>query len=187
MHRVAHGFTLVELMIVVAITGVLAVVAGTAYRKYMDSARTTEAYSMLGEIRVKEEAFRAERSQYLGWSTDETVAGAFPAVDNAGCGEPCQKSVTVVPAAFVNWTTLGINPGRATLQCGYNLIAGGPGAAITAAPGAIGQALFQTNGNIPKPWWYAIATCDNDGKSTKNATFATTSDTTVVSAQNEHQ
>src|SRR3954447_16153781 len=105
------GFTLVELMIVVAIISVLAVVAGTAYRRYMDSARTTEAYAMLGEIRTKEEAYRAEQSQYAATAPDEALTNGFPVVDGA-VKEPCYKDVQL-PAVTppTSWTQLGINPG----------------------------------------------------------------------------
>jgi hypothetical protein len=45
-----------------------------------------------------------------------------------------------------------------------------------------------SDGSAPKAaWWYAVATCDNDGNASKNATFTTAYNTTVVSAQNEHQ
>jgi prepilin-type N-terminal cleavage/methylation domain-containing protein len=183
------GFTLVELMIVVAILSVLAVVAGTAYRRYLDSARTTEAYAMLGEIRSRQEAYRAEFSQYLSTGTGET--NLFPAVDSAACyptgnKEPCQKAVsasipgTAVPA---NWTALGINPGRTTLQCGYVTIANSAGTTVNGNEGV--RLLGSTA--IPTPWWYAIAVCDNDGSSTTNATFVTAYSTTVVTAQNEHK
>jgi len=60
-----RGFTLIELMIVVAIISVLAVVAGTAYRKYADKARSSEVFAMFGEIRAKEEGYRAENVELL--------------------------------------------------------------------------------------------------------------------------
>ena len=184
--RTQIGFTLIELMIVVAIIGVLAVVAGTAYRKYMDSGRTAEAMSMLGEIRAKEEAYRAEFSSYTGWGTagNEAVSATLPTVDSQACAtggshEPCPKTI---PTTNTIWTALGINPGRATLQCGYIAFAGASGTAVT---GTIGSGFFTTTPTTP--WWYAIAICDNDGTTGTNATFSTASNTMGVFTQNEHQ
>lgn len=177
-----RGFTLIELMIVVVIIGVLAVVAGTAYRRYLDSARTTEAYSMLGEIRNREEAYRAEFSAYVSEPAQSETA-LFPAVDGASCREPCPKDVDPKTATLPDWwKDLGINPGRAQLTCGYVAVAG---EANKAPTGALGQALLGTT--LTTPWWYAVAVCDNDGNSTTNATFTTAFNTTVVTTQNEHK
>ncbi len=188
-----YGFTLIELMIVVAIIGVLAVVAGTAYRRYMDSGRTAEAMSMLGEIRAKEEAYRAEFSSYAGWSTSESTSQSLPAVDNTTCTtgsskEPCPKAI---PTSNAVWTGLGINAGRNALYCGYILTSGAANVAVT---GTVGSDLIKANNNGSAtpgtPWWYAIAICDNDGNPSTsngaNAQFATAFDTTVVSGQYEH-
>ncbi|WP_146658063.1 type IV pilin protein, partial [Enhygromyxa salina] len=46
----AKGFTLIELMIVVAILGILAVVAVPALQKYMRRAKTAEAKTQLAKI-----------------------------------------------------------------------------------------------------------------------------------------
>ena len=185
------GFTLIELMIVVAIIGVLAVVAGTAYRRYMDSGRTAEAMSMLGEIRAKEEAYRAEFNQYTGWSGgSEASSNSLPAVDNTTCTtggtkEPCPKAT---PTSNAYWTGLGINAPKSQLYCGYivNYGTGTGGAGAGYPSGTLGQAIVGSSAqNVP--WWYAVAICDNDGSTGTNATFTTAYNTTNVSAQNEHQ
>jgi type IV pilus assembly protein PilA len=62
-HR--RGFTLVELMIVVAIIGVMAALAVVGYRRYINAAGTGEAKSMIQGIRAGQEMYRSEMLVYL--------------------------------------------------------------------------------------------------------------------------
>jgi prepilin-type N-terminal cleavage/methylation domain-containing protein len=179
------GFTLVELMIVVAIIGVLAVVAGGAYRKYTAKARSSEVYAMFGEVRVKQEAYRAEFSIYCNTSTAcGTMASEttyFPVL--LGAGEPRSKSI--LTGAPAGWTALGINPGKNALYCGYVSVAGRANNATDwGAAGANGTALW--SGVQPtQAWWYVRSACDNDGQPTVNAEYTTGSNTTSVVVLNE--
>jgi type IV pilus assembly protein PilA len=60
-----HGFTLIELMIVVAIVGILSVLATYSVRKYMAHAKTSEARASLGRL-AKDAAFAYEREGMAG-------------------------------------------------------------------------------------------------------------------------
>lgn len=52
MKKVQKGFTLIELMIVIAIVGILAAVALPAYQDYTVRAKTSEAMALLGEAKT---------------------------------------------------------------------------------------------------------------------------------------
>jgi type IV pilus assembly protein PilA len=50
--QIQQGFTLIELMIVVAIIGILAAVAIPAYQDYTAKAQASEAYTLLGGLKT---------------------------------------------------------------------------------------------------------------------------------------
>ncbi len=60
------GFSLIELMVVVAIIGVLAAIAVPNIQKYLAKARQTEAKTNLSSLYTSEKAFYAEYSAYHG-------------------------------------------------------------------------------------------------------------------------
>ena len=59
------GFTLIELMIVVAIIGILAAIAIPNFRNYQMKAKTAEAKTNLGALKTSQEAYAAENGTYL--------------------------------------------------------------------------------------------------------------------------
>jgi len=88
----AAGFTLIELMITVAIVGILATIAATSYQSQVQKSRRTDARSALLDIAGREEKLFSTTNAYgttaaqLGYSTFTPVGNGYynvtVAVDN---------------------------------------------------------------------------------------------------------
>ena len=61
-----RGFTIIELLIVIAIVGILAALALPAYDSYTQRAKLTEAFSALSDFRVRMEQFYQDNRRYDG-------------------------------------------------------------------------------------------------------------------------
>ncbi len=170
------GFTLIELMIVVAVVAILAAAAVFGYSRYTRRARTSEVYAMIAAIKSAEESYRAETGQYL--STGNNENDFLPAL--LGSGEPTRKefNITGKPA----WQALGVSPPAKHLYCGYVAIAGEANDFTGGGPRGI--SLF--GGEVPRvPWFYIRATCNLDGNNSVNSFYETTHDRQTIYIENE--
>jgi type IV pilus assembly protein PilA len=158
--RYERGFTLIEMMVVVVLVGVLAALAVYGVGKYILSAKTSEAVSMMTSVKSAEEAFKGETFIYLDVSTSFDPANFYPTVTpgktkvqwGAGSG-----------SVATNWRTLGVHPDGPTIF-GYAVVATAPGASAPSLPTVKQMAEFNLP-STPTAWQYiAIAKADLGGR-----------------------
>ncbi|MEZ4282399.1 MAG: prepilin-type N-terminal cleavage/methylation domain-containing protein [Myxococcota bacterium] len=116
------GFTLIELMIVVAIIGILAAIAIPNFLRFQLKSKSSEGKVNIAAIRTAEESYLAEFGQYV----------AAQAIPTTGIPGPT-KALFTVPTAGQDFDQLGWAPeGNVFFQ--YAVAVGSPSSyAISAA------------------------------------------------------
>lgn len=92
-----NGFTLIELMIVVAVIGVLAMVAIPSYEDYVIQSRRADAKTALLQIQLTQEKWRANNTSYGTLAQLATI--------EAGIGTTADGHYTLSVAAAANTYT----------------------------------------------------------------------------------
>jgi len=128
--RLARGFTLIEVMIVVAIIGILAAVAIPAYNDYVRRGQVAEAFSFLSDYRTKMEQYYQDHRSYGSGGKCATDTGAaswntfpktvkffsFDCSTSNSDQEYSVKATGVDGAAVGNEYTINQNGDRATAK-----------------------------------------------------------------------
>lgn len=124
------GFTLIELMITVAIIAILSAIAIPAYTDYVRRGRIAEAFAALSGMRVKLEQYFQDNRTYAG----ACVAG----------------TIAPLPAATANFTYACAGLGLTT----YTLTATGvPGSTLDGFQYTVDQSNLRTTVMTPPSTW----------------------------------
>ncbi len=149
MNRSQNGFTLIEMMIVVAIIGILAAIAIPNYSEYVKKSRRTDGVTAISTVQQAQEKWRANNVSY---SENFGTAGLNLVTSGA--------TVTTFPSSE-NFYDLVVTTGTAT-GTGYTLVATAKGKQ-TSDTNCQKLILTVTNGNAVRTSKNAAGTTATSG------------------------
>ncbi len=149
----ARGFTLIELLIVVGIIGMVSAMAVVGYRKYLNSAQTSEARVVMGMIRAGEESYRQDTNTYLTCSA--TLSSYYPNPSPNDTRWAWEQPGNLNYSGC--WQMLGVHP-DAPVRFGYAVMNG----VAPTIPGGLDGAFqyppaWPTNLTTGTPWYVVAA------------------------------
>ena len=153
--RATRGFTMIEMMVVVAIVGILATLAVFGVKRYINSAKTSEAMAMVNTIRAAEESYRDETFKYRGLG-DFTSGGWHPMETP---GNRKYNWATTGTGDMTNiFRELGVET-TSPVYYTYTVVAGDSGGTVPTPP--CGKAF--TFPTPQEPFYVVVAKGDLDG------------------------
>lgn len=131
-----QGFTLIELMIVVAIIGILAAVAIPSYRDYTARAQVTEAVGLTSGFKTAAAEYFSDRGSYTSLanltSLGQTISGKYVRTIKWGGANPAGSTMRIMAtfkgAGSAASSIAGGTYGLATTDGGINWVCGNAGA-----------------------------------------------------------
>ncbi|MDD5301308.1 MAG: prepilin-type N-terminal cleavage/methylation domain-containing protein [Gallionella sp.] len=168
MKNVQKGFTLIELMIVVAIIGILAAVAIPAYSNYTKKAKFTEVSQATQAMKSAVEACQADTGSLLECNnTSNGVPAAIGVAAPADAAVPAVTTVSATPtvAALGKYVAeAAVYPLTATT---VTILAKAVGTAATATQGLNGE-TYALNGTYNSTTGFSWTTDTNSTCLTAN-------------------
>lgn len=170
-----------ELLIVVAMIGVLSALAMVGYRKYLNAAGTAEASVVMQGIRGGQEAYKAEMLVYLSCST--SLDGNFYPQGSALPDDTKWAWENPSHTQYTCWRQLNVTTDGA-VRFGYAVMAGRAGDAMPAPHSAF--ASPPTWPTTTQPWYVVEAYGNRDGDNIP-ALFLSTSMRNEIYSENESE
>ncbi len=146
-HNVQKGFTLIELMIVVAIIGILAALAIPAYQDYTIKAKVAEGASMSGAAKTAVDIYFSENGTIVGATGASTLGISDPGDYSA----KYVSSVTVGTNGVITVAMKTVNElGDASAKLFTMTPASGGGSALQWTVAPVAGATGMPNKYLPK-------------------------------------